>query len=70
MLAEPATAAAFGQAGRKRAQELFDLAVTGREFKRVLLEQTRVDAPRGTWWREPKLAWQLRQARRSQAAAR
>ena len=70
MLAEPATAAAFGQAGRKRALELFDLAVTGREFKHVLLERTLVDPPRGTWWREPKLAWRLRQARRGRTAAR
>ena len=70
MLTEPAQAVAFGQAGRQRALMLFDLAVTGREFKRVLLEQTLVDSPRGTWWREPKLAWRLRQARRVQTGAR
>ncbi len=70
MLAEPATAETFGQAGRKRARELFDLRVTGREFKRTLLEQTRVDAPRGIWWREPDLAWKLWRTRRGYPAAK
>lgn len=70
MLGEPATATRFGQAGRERAKTLFDLPVTGRAFKRVLLEQTLVGTPRGTWWKEPKLAWTLRQARRGKAAAR
>ena len=69
ILAEPNTAAAFGQEGRKRARELFDLSVTGRAFKRVLLEQTLVSAPRATWWREPKLAWKLRRRDQVRASA-
>ena len=70
LLAEPATAETFGREGRQRARKQFDLAVTGRAFKQVLLEQTRVAAPRGTWWREPTLAWKLRRARRGQSAER
>ena len=63
MLTEPITAETFGQAGRQRAREKFDLTVTGRELKRVLLEHTQIDTPRGTWWREPRLAWTLRKVR-------
>ncbi len=69
MLAEPATAARFGGEGRRRAREMFDVRVTGREFRRVLLERTTVEPPRGLWWREPKLAWKLRQARRGKSTA-
>lgn len=70
MLAEPAIAETFGRTGRQRAQALFEGMTTGRDFKRVLLQHTLVAAPRGTWWREPKLAWNLRRARHGQSTAR
>lgn len=63
-LAEPATAASFGAEGRKRAQALFDLEVTGRALRRVLLLQAEILPPRGLWWSEPKLAWKLWRRRR------
>jgi colanic acid/amylovoran biosynthesis glycosyltransferase len=65
MLAEPRTAAQFGQAARKRARELFALPVTGRELKRLLLEQTAIEPPRGLWRREPGLWWSMRKKRKS-----
>ena len=66
MLAEPVTAEAFGQEGRRRARKRFAAKNTARELKGLLLERTEIDPPRGTWWREPTLAWQVWQARRGQ----
>lgn len=67
-LTVPAASAAFGTEGRRRARSLFDLRVTGRELRRLLLEQTAVTPPPGLWWQEPKLAWKIRRARRNPAA--
>jgi colanic acid/amylovoran biosynthesis glycosyltransferase len=65
LLTEPATAARFGRAGRHRAQRLFDVAATGRQFKRLLLANTEIEPGRAARWRDPFLLWLL--ARRQPA---
>ncbi len=70
LLGEPSKSARFGQAGRERAQRMFDLRVTGREFRRVLLERAGVEVPRGLWRQEPGLAWRLWRERRRRTAGR
>ena len=57
MLAEAATAEAFGQAGRRRARELFAVKTTVRQLKRLLLEQTTVQPSRSALWKDPALWW-------------
>jgi hypothetical protein len=63
MLSEPATAARFGRAGRQRAQRLFDVAATGRQFKRLLLANTAIEPGRAARWKDPYLVWLLARRR-------
>jgi colanic acid/amylovoran biosynthesis glycosyltransferase len=59
MLNEPAAAAQFGRAGRRRARELFAGAVTARQFKRILLANTAIQPGRAALWKDPRLLWLL-----------
>ncbi len=65
LLAEPATAEAFGQAGCQRARELFAVKRTVRQLKRLLLEKTGVQPSRSALWKDPALLWTLWRRSRS-----
>ncbi len=65
MLAEPARAEAFGQAGRQRARELFAVKTTVRLLKRLLLEKTAIQPGRAALWRDPALLWTMGRRSRS-----
>ncbi len=67
MLTEPATAETFGQAGHRRARELFAVKTTVRQLKRLLLERTAVQPGRPALWKDPALLWTL--WRRSRATS-
>jgi colanic acid/amylovoran biosynthesis glycosyltransferase len=64
MLTEPEKAAQFGRAGLRRARRLFAVASTARQFKRVLLANTAIEAGRAALWRDPFLLWLLARRRR------
>lgn len=57
LLANPGLARQFGRRGRRRARKLFEVRNTARQFKRLLLDKTAIEAERDALWKDPLLLW-------------
>lgn len=57
LLIVPMIATNAGRAGRARAAKIFDVRETTRQFKHLLLAQTKIQIGRDALWKDPALLW-------------